>query len=277
MKTLVSFFLLFFFCTVVSSPAFALTDEQYHLFVKESLQFELAEAQLNSIWEMIKVSIPKENFKALQKEQREWNKNRDAEARAIQEQSNGILSLADSYAKATNERAIYIKDTYLFGNAGRRTPVSTAADDITGKYLRGKTDSIVIKKLSEDAYSVTVSADDGSGRPDGWSEFTGTGKIENDILIVINQQRVHDSEWVNGQFMEKPTSRTVSGTLKIYLKQHSDFQTTGEYLQKELRKMKHSQVAIIEEPNIAGGDDAPSRYEFYTQGIPDLSGLYTKK
>jgi Uncharacterized protein conserved in bacteria len=104
---------------VFSSSAFALTDEQYKLFMNESLKFKLAETQLNNVWGMIKSTTPKDKFSLIQKEQREWIGKRDENARNIQAKSNGILSLADSYAEETTRRTKHLQETYLFANSGK--------------------------------------------------------------------------------------------------------------------------------------------------------------
>ena len=263
------------------------------MYMNESLKFELAEKHLNMIWDMLKKTISKENLAPIQKEQREWLAKRDDLAKKRQTESNGLLSLADSYAEETTRRAKFLQENYLLGGTGRKSPavppgIATASTDITGKYHRYKNDYITIKKLETDIYDVEVHADDGSGRPDGWSEFNGKGKIVDGVLIVTNQDEIQDSEWERSpdgdwkknKLVYKPTFRTVKATLKIYLAPHPDFQNVyDDYFKKDLKKVKSSQIVILDEPYIEGAHEnsTQTNYKFYTAGIPPLYGIYSKK
>jgi Uncharacterized protein conserved in bacteria len=256
----------------------------------ESLKFELAEKHLNMIWDMLKKTTSKENLAPIQKEQREWLAKRDDLAKKRQADSNGLLSLADSYAEETTRRAKFLQENYLLGGTVSKSPAvppgtSTASTDITGEYRRYKRDHITIKKLGGNEYEVEAYAYDDLDRPGGWSHFKGTGIVVDGALVVTNQETVQDTEWERSpdgdwrknKLVYKSTFSTARGSLKIYFYQHPDFQTAEEYLKKDLSKMTKFQVAIINGPEITGGGDNNRNYEFCNYGIADLIGIYTKK
>ena len=282
MKTLFSFSVAIFCCTVFASSAFALTDEQYNLFMEKSIQFKMEETELNAIWKMIKSTIPQDTYNTLLKEQRAWNNNRDAEARIIQEKSDGTLSLADCYAKATKERIAYLKDVYLFGNG---KPVSSPSPvqpnysqvdivDIAGKYEYDDEDpdgstygvSAEIENKGNNNYHVVITWHVVNARS-FLIRFEGTGSIVNGILVVKGKRFNVILENVMDE----------SETLKIYYKQHPDIIRCADKKAAEAKKEKDaerkkelkdeaSRFRNFKEPQIAiinelGAGDVLSRYE----------------
>ncbi len=89
--------------TMMSSPAFCLSDSEYLRMRKSNSDFARADKRLNQVWANLRKSLPKSVFAQLDKLQREWVRTgRDEEAESLM--SDGY-SRMEAYTIATNDRA----------------------------------------------------------------------------------------------------------------------------------------------------------------------------
>ena len=102
---------------LLTGAAAALSDPEYREMMKDET-FAAADRGLNEAWAEAKKLMPKAEFEALKKEQREWNaKGRDAEAKILTE--DGVNPL-QAYTSVTEGRALSIRaaadEAFLKGN-----------------------------------------------------------------------------------------------------------------------------------------------------------------
>lgn len=290
MKYILSFILLasLVLCSVCN--AFALSDADYKKYMQESPNFAQADKSLGEAWKAIKAANAGKVPKTLLLDQQNWIKRvRDMQA----EQLFSQMSHADAYAEVTNKRVQMLRMAYLRelpAQAAQAKPEQSQvnAGDISGKYKYGDDDlggEITIKNIGDNEYSVEL-ASFSTHQNSCFTEFQGTAKLVDDVLIVTNQENVQDSEWVNGKLVEKGTSRLIRGTLKIYTTKHPDVLKAASSGEDHwgLSKMGNTQIAIIEDPIFTEGQDPTplsffSGVSFYREGAsggPGVMGVYTK-
>lgn len=87
---------------LLASTAFALTDRDYKVLMKDK-KFAAADREMNRVYREAKRILSKKSFARIRKAQSEWIKEgRDVEAKAWMEEDD--LSFVDAYAKATREQ-----------------------------------------------------------------------------------------------------------------------------------------------------------------------------
>ncbi len=88
---------------LLTSTAFALSNEEYTRMKKNNADFARADKRLSQVWAQLKKDLPKNVFKELQDAQRVWLKDgRDHEANKYM--SDGY-SFVEAYTMATSDRA----------------------------------------------------------------------------------------------------------------------------------------------------------------------------
>ncbi len=110
-------------CAVLSfafcGTSFALTDAEYLSLKKASPEFAQSEKELNSTWKALMARVPNETAKkALVKEQRQWLKERDAEAGRLMASGK---SLGAAYATANYNRVNVLKQMTPASGASEQT------------------------------------------------------------------------------------------------------------------------------------------------------------
>lgn len=97
----------------VCSSAFALSDKEYTQLRRTSREFARADRELNQVWDSLKDKLTAREFNELKREQAAWVKSgRDAYARRKMREDG--YSKAEAYAEATQARADYLRENYLY-------------------------------------------------------------------------------------------------------------------------------------------------------------------
>ena len=97
------FFTVLMFLLLMASQVFALSDAEYLKMKKNNPGFARADKKLGQVWKQLKDSMSKEDFEALQKNQRKWiSEGRDKDAKAYMKEG---YSRVEAYMLATNDRA----------------------------------------------------------------------------------------------------------------------------------------------------------------------------
>lgn len=88
---------------LIAGMAFGLSDKEYKQMMKTSQAFREADKFMNESYKECRDTLPRSEFLAVQKEQREWLKNeRDEEAGYFIEDG---MTRIEAYAKVTEMRA----------------------------------------------------------------------------------------------------------------------------------------------------------------------------
>ena len=289
MKHALSLLLAFGLLLCSAMHGFALSDDDYKKYVKESPAFAQADKDLGSAWKAIKKANGGNIPAALLSEQRQWiQAERDSEAAALL----ATMSPADAYTQVTNNRVRMLKTVWLKEQPPQAAPGQPAQkrdgdDALAGTYQYSAQGKVTITNTGNNEYAVEI-ATYSDHQASFFTEFSGTGKLADGVLTVTNQEKVQDREWVNGKLVEKPTFRIVTGTAVIYTARHPDVLRHASQGEDSwgFAGMKEAQIAIIAEPAFTeGGDKTPlppadmPPLEFYAEGAsggPGIVGLYTK-
>lgn len=168
--------------SLATSSAFALSEADYVVYMKESPAFARAEKRLNAAWKTLKVELPKASFQDLQIEQRAWLQDRDPSVEAAR-RAGDTRPPAEIYAETTLQRALILEAKLGTKSQGRSsTPQSAAeAPAAKGTSLAGKYGNGAISLAPDgDGYSVVVNTVGPNGR---WvCNYVGRARQSGDIL-----------------------------------------------------------------------------------------------
>ena len=175
-------FALCLLCIMGASNAFALTDGEYQVLMKKAV-FAEADQKLNEAWAAAKKAMTLTEFKALQKEQREWlAKKREAEAQDLIE--NGLPE-AQAYAAVTNARAeeiAYRTEASVSMQIPEGPEGYYAMDEgaMQGTMLVRWADAKKSKlRIEVEAYLILSPENVRAG------ELSGEGELENNSVVVV--------------------------------------------------------------------------------------------
>lgn len=186
-------FTVLMFLLLIASEVFALSDSEYLKMKKNNAGFARADKKLTQVWKQLKDSMSKEDFEALQKDQRKWiSEGRDKIAKSYMKEG---YSRVEAYMLATNDRAKELPEIAKSINNFEPEEIIENEQEQNfetpstpqGKYIKSDNDgrnifmtvSIIDKNSMEAQVSFSFENSD--------SSWIATGWIENNVLELYDR------------------------------------------------------------------------------------------
>lgn len=183
--------------SLTASTAFALSEADYVVYMKESPAFARAEKRLNAAWKKLKADLPKAVFQDMQIEQRAWLQDRDPAVEAAR-QAGDTRPPAEIYAETTLQRAL-ILEAKLGAKPQDQTKVrqTPGVSATPNRSLAGQYGGVINLTPADDGYSVEiVRVSSGS---QWFCNYIGHGRVAGDMLTIEEKNgRTPLRIWVRG-------------------------------------------------------------------------------